>query len=139
MEYVKPLVMLIVGGGVVRGSLLLSASQGQQAASGPVLALLYPVTLAIALIFALGFFLTNNGIDLQATIQIELNDTYRARVMSMWVVLVIGGAAISAITLGAIADLVGMSTTLVGAGILGTFLVVLARMVIAKADGASAS
>ncbi|NND49099.1 MAG: MFS transporter, partial [Rhizobiales bacterium] len=68
---------------------------------------------AMALIFALGFFLTNNGIDLQATIQIELTDTYRARVMSMWVVLVIGGAAISAIGLGFVADLVGMSTTLI--------------------------
>ncbi len=92
---------------------------------------------AMALIFALGFFLTNNGIDLQATIQIELTDTYRARVMSMWVVLVIGGAAISAIGLGFVADLVGMGTTLICSGILGVVLVIAGRVLITRTSGKS--
>jgi MFS family permease len=93
---------------------------------------------AMALVFALGFFLTNNGIDLQATIQIELSDTYRARVMSMWVVLVIGGAAMSAIALGLFADLVGMSTTLMGSAVLGALLAVAGTVLITRAGGGGA-
>ena len=69
------------------------------------------------MVFVVGFCLTINGIDLQASIQVALSDDYRGRVMSLWIVLVIGGAAISAIVLGFLADLVGMSATLVGAGI----------------------
>lgn len=72
---------------------------------------------ALAMVFVVGFCLTINGIDLQASIQVALSDDYRGRVMSLWIVLVIGGAAISAIVLGFLADLVGMSATLVGAGI----------------------
>jgi MFS family permease len=87
---------------------------------------------AMAMVFALGFFLTNNGIDLQASIQIELTDTFRARVMSLWIVLVIGGAAVSAITLGFFADLTNMSATLIGAGIAGTALVAAASLAIAR-------
>lgn len=71
---------------------------------------------ALAMVFVVGFCLTINGIDLQATIQIALSDTYRGRVMSLWIVLVIGGAAISAIALGFLADLVGMSAALIGTG-----------------------
>lgn len=71
---------------------------------------------ALAMVFVIGFCLTINGIDLQASIQVALSDDYRGRVMSMWVVLVIGGAAISAIVLGFLADIIGMSATLIGAG-----------------------
>jgi len=87
---------------------------------------------AMAMVFALGFFLTNNGIDLQASIQIELTDTFRARVMSLWIVLVIGGAAVSAITLGLFADLTNMSATLIGAGVAGVALVAAASWAIAQ-------
>jgi MFS family permease len=72
---------------------------------------------ALAMVFVVGFCLTINGIDLQASIQVALNDDYRGRVMSLWIVLVIGGAAISAIILGFLADIIGMSPTLIGAGI----------------------
>ena len=72
---------------------------------------------ALAMVFVVGFCLTMNGIDLQASIQVALSDDYRGRVMSLWIVLVIGGAAISAIVLGFLADFVGMPATLVGAGI----------------------
>ena len=72
---------------------------------------------ALAMVFAVGFCLTINGIDLQASLQVALSDNYRGRVMSLWIVLVIGGAAISAIALGTLADLVGMSGALIGAGL----------------------
>ena len=63
--------------------------------------------------------MTINGIDLQAVVQLELNDTYRGRVMSLWVVLVIGLAAVSAIFMGAIGDIFGIENTLIIFSILG--------------------
>jgi MFS family permease len=71
---------------------------------------------ALAMVFLLGACLTINGIDLQASLQVALDDAYRGRVMGLWIVLVIGGAAISAIVIGFLADLLGMPTALVGSG-----------------------
>jgi hypothetical protein len=72
---------------------------------------------AVATSFVLGFSATANGIDLQTSVQLALSDSYRSRVMSLWIVLVIGGAAVNAIALGFLADLFGMPGTLIGAGI----------------------
>ena len=44
-------------------------------------------SLALISVFIIGFSMTINGIDLQAVVQLELNDTYRGRVMSLRVVL----------------------------------------------------
>ena len=63
--------------------------------------------------------MTVNGIDLQAVVQLELNDSYRGRVMSLWVVLVIGLAAISAILMGIFGDLIGIRNILVISSLLG--------------------
>lgn len=71
---------------------------------------------ALAMVFLLGGSLTINGIDLQATLQIALDDAYRGRVMGLWIVLVIGGAAINAIAIGFLADIFGMSAALVATG-----------------------
>ena len=71
---------------------------------------------ALAMVFVLGACLTINTIDLQTSLQIALDDTYRGRVMSLWVVLVIGGIAVSAIALGFLADIFGMSAALIGSG-----------------------
>jgi len=90
--------------------------------------------LAMGLITVLGFCITNTGVDLQASIQLELGDDFRARVMSLWIVLVIGGAALSSIMLGLIADLVGMQYTLIGGGVVGLVLVVFANKLIRKFD-----
>jgi hypothetical protein len=79
---------------------------------------------ALAMVFIIGLCLTHNGIDLQAVLQLALTDTYRGRVMGLWIVLVIGGAAISAIVLGSVADIFGMSATLIGTGIACAALVV---------------
>jgi MFS family permease len=72
---------------------------------------------AVMTSFVLGFSATANGIDLQTSIQLTLSDSYRSRVMSLWIVIVIGGAAMNAIALGFLADLLGMPVTLIGAGI----------------------
>jgi hypothetical protein len=66
--------------------------------------------------------MTINGIDLQAVVQLELDDVYRGRVMSLWVVLVIGVAAFSAVLMGLFADLVGIGSTLMFFSILGLTL-----------------
>ena len=78
--------------------------------------------IAMATVFVLGFSATTNGIDLQTSLQLALSDVYRSRVMSLWILLVIGGAAVNAIALGFLADLFGMSGTLIGAGIACAFL-----------------
>jgi hypothetical protein len=67
----------------------------------------------------MGFCMTINGIDLQAVVQLELNDTYRGRVMSLWILLVIGLAAISSILMGAFGDILGIENTLISFSILG--------------------
>ena len=76
-------------------------------------------SLALISVFIIGFSMTINGIDLQAVVQLELNDTYRGRVMSLWVALVIGLAAVSAIFMGAIGDIFGIENTLIIFSILG--------------------
>jgi MFS family permease len=78
---------------------------------------------ALAMVFLLGASLTINGIDLQASLQMTLDDAYRGRVMGLWIVLVIGGAAISAIGIGFLADLLGMSTALIGTGVTAAVLI----------------
>ncbi|MBT4203617.1 MAG: MFS transporter [Rhodobiaceae bacterium] len=78
--------------------------------------------LAIVAVFIIGFCMTINGIDLQAVVQLELDDVYRGRVMSLWVVLVIGVAAFSAVLMGLFADLVGIGSTLMFFSILGLTL-----------------
>jgi len=75
--------------------------------------------LALIAIFIMGFCMTINGIDLQAVVQLELNDTYRGRVVSLWILLVIGLAAISSILMGAFGDILGIENTLISFSILG--------------------
>lgn len=80
---------------------------------------------ALAMVLVLGVCATINGIELQASMQVALDDTYRGRVMSLWIVLVIGGAAISAIGIGSLADALGMSSALISAGVTGGALIAL--------------
>jgi len=74
---------------------------------------------ALAMVLVLGVCATVNGIELQASMQVALDDAYRGRVMSLWIVLVIGGAAISAIGIGSLADIFGISSALVASGVTG--------------------
>lgn len=51
MEYIKPLVMLIVGAAVMMGVWAFADSGMADAPTGPVAALLYPVWLSVELVF----------------------------------------------------------------------------------------
>jgi hypothetical protein len=51
MEYIKPLVMLLVGGLIVMGLHLVTTPDDPDGVSGPVLAAMYPVVLSIELAF----------------------------------------------------------------------------------------
>lgn len=51
MEYIKPLVMLLVGGLVVMGLYMVTTPEDPDGTSGVVLAALYPIGLAIELAF----------------------------------------------------------------------------------------
>ncbi len=51
LEYIKPLVLLVVGGAAVMAILLLREADDPDAPSGAVLALVYPIGLAIQLAF----------------------------------------------------------------------------------------
>ena len=76
--------------------------------------------------------MTITGIDLQAVVQLELNDTFRGRVMSLWVVLVIGLAAFSAILMGILGDLVGILNTLVIFSLLGIISLITLLLLLKK-------
>ena len=89
-------------------------------------------SLALISVFIIGFSMTINGIDLQAVVQLELNDTYRGRVMSLWVVLVIGLAAVSAIFMGAIGDIFGIENTLILFSILGIISLITLLLLLKK-------
>ena len=81
--------------------------------------------LSVLLIFTLGFFTSILGISMQSVIQTSLTDEFRGRVMSIWVMLTMGGAAFGSIILGFISDLIGISETHFFAGLIMTILIFL--------------
>jgi MFS family permease len=84
-------------------------------------------TLAMVLVGICGFCGTMIGINMQATIQLTVDDDFRGRVMSLWMVTGIGTSALGALLLGTFADLIGLTQTLVGSGLIGIVLVVTIR------------
>jgi hypothetical protein len=74
---------------------------------------------ALVTVGILGFCTSACAIDLQTAVQLAVSDAYRGRIMGIWIMLVIGGAAMNAIALGFIADIFGMPATLIGAAIVG--------------------
>ena len=92
---------------------------------------------ALAMVLVLGVCATINGIELQASMQVALDDAYRGRVMSLWIVLVIGGAAISAIGIGSLADAFGMSSALVASGVTAAVLIGVSMAWLWKGRGAA--
>lgn len=67
-----------------------------------------------ALIIAMvsGFGATFVAVSLQTTIQQNLEDHLRGRVMSLWIVVAVGGTALGATTLGLASDVIGFQTTM---------------------------
>ena len=62
---------------------------------------------------------------MQSVIQTSLTDEFRGRVMSIWVMLTMGGAAFGSIIIGFISDLIGISETHIFAGLIMTILIFL--------------
>lgn len=83
------------------------------------LALAPPWPVAVALVAALGLCSTLTGVGLQAAVQLALADTHRARVMSLWTMVAVGGSALGAIGLGALIDAFGVAPALGLASALG--------------------
>lgn len=85
--------------------------------------------MALAAVAGLGLFGTVVGVSSQSIAQTETPDGRRGRVMSLWILVGIGGAAVGAISLGAVADWVGFERAVAwgAAGTAAALLVVRAR------------
>ena len=90
--------------------------------------------LTLLCISYLGFSGTLAGISVQTAIQIDLDDDFRGRVMSLWTMVSIGATATGAIILGGLTDHIGISLAFSLAGGLGT---VLMATTILRASGPS--
>ncbi len=90
------------------------------AISGPVFVLLLGATntwpVAIAIVAGLGFFGTVVGISMQTGIQMQLDDSIRGRVMSLWAMVALGATATGSIAIGSLIDLIGLDLTLQSVG-----------------------
>ncbi len=56
----------------------------------------------------LGFFGTLVGVGMQTAIQMQVQDHMRGRVMSLWIMVAMGGTAFGSLLLGALADAAGL-------------------------------
>ena len=74
---------------------------------------------AVGIVMVLGFASTYCGVTLQSVVQSNVPDDFRGRVMSLWVVVGFGAVALGALGLGVISDLIGLSATLIWAGLIG--------------------
>ena len=86
--------------------------------------------LTLLCILYLGFAGTLSGISLQTAIQIDLEDDFRGRVMSLWTMAGIGGLAVGAIALGALTDYLGFTLAFGLAGSLG--IIILAPFILLR-------
>lgn len=96
---------------------LWAAMAGQGAVVAMGLAPVWPIAL-LATALA-GFCATWVGVSMQAAIQSDLPDSYRGRVMSLWVVVGFGTVALGAFAVGGLGEWIGISGALVVAGLLG--------------------
>jgi MFS family permease len=88
--------------------------------------------LAVACVTVTGFCGTMIGINMQSSIQLTVDDAYRGRVMSLWMVVGLGTSALGALMLGSLTDLFGLSATLVSAASIGAAVVIAARIALAR-------
>lgn len=68
--------------------------------------------LTLTLVSGLGFASSVSGISMQTTVQMDLDDDLRGRVMSLWAMVGIGAAAAGAGVQGALVDWAGFPVTL---------------------------
>ncbi len=68
--------------------------------------------LGLVLVAVLGFGATASAIASQSVVQIAAQDQFRGRVASLWTMAGLGGTAVGAVLLGAVADGVGLGTAI---------------------------
>lgn len=83
--------------------------------------------LAILAAFISGACVTNVAIDMQSTVQMQLTDTYRARVASLWLATAIGGSGLGSILNGIFSDIFGITETFIFVGLVGILAVILTQ------------
>ena len=83
--------------------------------------------LAILAAFISGACVTNVAIDMQSTVQMQLTDTYRARVASLWLATAIGGSGLGSILNGIFSDVFGITETFMFVGLIGVLAVILTQ------------
>jgi MFS family permease len=88
----------------------LAAPAGLAIVAAVALAPPWPVT--VGLVAALGLCGTLTGVGLQSAVQLAVPDAYRARIMSLWTMLAVGGSALGAILLGSLVDALGPGAAL---------------------------
>jgi len=91
----------------------------------PLIGLCESWALTLGFISYLGFAGTLSGISLQSAIQMELEDSLRGRVMSLWTMAAIGGTALGAVSLGGFTDYLGVVPALGLTGSLGCLLLII--------------
>lgn len=72
--------------------------------------------LGLGLIAILGAAATASAIASQSVVQIASQDAFRGRVASLWTMAGLGGTAIGAVLLGAVADALGLATAIMAWG-----------------------
>ena len=83
--------------------------------------------LAILAAFISGACVTIVAIDMQSTVQMQLTDTYRARVASLWLATAIGGSGLGSILNGIFSDVFGITETFIFVGLIGVLAVILTQ------------
>ncbi|MEO1919279.1 MAG: MFS transporter [Paracoccaceae bacterium] len=77
---------------------------------------------AVALIGGIGFTSTLVGINFQSTVQMQLDDDMRGRVMSLWMTVAVGGTALGALAVGVLIEYIGFTPALGGIGVVSIII-----------------
>ncbi len=102
---------------------------GPLAAAG--LGSLAPWEIVVFMVGFLGFSGTLVGVGMQSAIQMQVEDHLRGRVMSLWIMVAMGGTAFGSLLVGGMADALGLALALQITGI-STALAVLALLILRR-------
>ncbi|MGM0585860.1 MAG: MFS transporter [Pseudomonadota bacterium] len=75
---------------------------------------------AVAAVAGLGFCGTTVGVSNQTIAQVLTEDGWRGRVMSLWILVAIGGTSLGALGIGALGDVIGFRAALVAVALAAT-------------------
>ncbi len=101
----------VVAAGVIAGGLLIA-----------LLGLINTFWLAAATVVVLGFVLSLCGVGSQILMQTMVEDEIRGRVSSLWGMVAFGGTAFGGLLIGTIATMIGLTNTIMAAGLIATTL-----------------